>query len=568
MTTDPDSRAELPDGSAYVLLRWEELAGGLCPWWANGHGIGLRLRLDELVAVARARHEGALDDRALKVLRSEARRTLERPRSFLARRYEDLAKQLTAAVSDERGHTPGGRTFGTVSAATLLLAEPPYRRAIYDELEHQAAKVKGWKDLLALDELVELMDAELMYLGHSRAWRTRAAARTRTELSKGKELAEALKIGLAGAGETQTMEVVLGLMDMRRPDDIKVMIETHNEDEVQHVIDGWGAEIPDEHRDYPKGAMVVTVPRATDPEAAMDRALEWFAIQRSLWRLQGGDVTLRQTVLVYEGPPPRVHVLDRPKPMELMPVRIAAYQERLTQEQVEEAEPSVLGDAFIQLVQARASIPGAAIADLWTVAEAVFSGVAAETGAGAAEVMAGLAQYLFTRDLLDWLGRAYRDLELGEPDLGQSDADWALELIATQTSDVLEGVRGDDHALTCLRTHQVLFWDTQQCLQEDLDRVHDRFSAVAARAYLVRNLVVHRGQPQRAKALAATLQPFAGLLRACLDYLAEVVVEEDSIPVTEARVASLRVRLLADDYAGAVRRGRGPERLRAAIKLG
>jgi hypothetical protein len=104
-------------------------------------------------------------------------------------------------------------------------------------------------------------------------------------------------------------------------------------------------------------------------------------------------------------------------------------------------------------------------------------------------------------------------------------------------------------------------------LRDDIDRVRDHFTTVAARAYLVRNLVVHRGQPQRARALAATLRPFAGLLRACLNYLGEVVVNESAVPVTEAQLANLRVRLLADDYAGAKRRGRGPERFRAAIKL-
>lgn len=567
MTKDPSSEAELPDPTAYAVARWEELVDGGCPWWAEGHGIGLRLRLDELAAIARARQEGAVDDRALKVLRMEANAALERPRSFLRGRYEDLAKELVAALSGESGLTPGGRAFGTVAAAAHLLGEPPYRQAILQELEHKAKKVKSWQDLLALDDLVELLDAELLYLGHSRSWRLRAVGRTREELQKGENLGAALETALGQAEDLRDRQVVLGLTNLRLPDDIKLRIETHDEDEVQTIIDGWATPVDDAVRDFPEGAMVVQVPESADPEAAVDQAFEWFAIQRSLWRLQDGDVALRQKVLVYEGSPPTVHVLDRPRPLDLMPAGIASYQERLTRERVEETEPSILADAIVQLVQARASIPGAAIADLWSVAEAVFSGVAAETGAGAAEVMAGLAQYLFVQDLLGWLGDRYRSLELGEPEVGQSDADWALELIATRTSDLLKSIEGDNHALTCLRTHQVLFWDHQQCLREDLDRVRDRFKAVAARAYLVRNLVVHRGQPQRARALAATLRPFAGLLRACLNHLAQVVTDEDAVPVTEAQMAGLRVRLLADDYAGARRRGQGPDRLRAAVTL-
>ncbi|HYH52919.1 MAG TPA: hypothetical protein VD761_02215 [Solirubrobacterales bacterium] len=550
----------------YILARWRELALDNGPWFVAGHGIGLRLRLEELKAVAEALQEGALDERALKVLRNEAREVVNNAKGFLKSRYESLAEKLDRALGEKGGMVPGGRAFGTIAAAGDLLAEPAFGRAIAQELERRSEKVKDWQGLMALDELIELLDAELLFLGHSSAWRRDAVDRVEGAMAgAGVSLAEAVEDMLKTAGQEREMQVVLGLDSIKEPPSVKVQIKTHDEDEAISFIEGWDPSIDEGLLVFPEGAMVAQVD-APDPHAAVEGALEWFAVEQSLWRLQDGEVSLQPNVLVFDQPPSKAQPFERPTPLDLMPGSISAYQELFDSERKQQSEPSILADAFVQLVQARVTLPGAAIADLWSVAESVFSGVATETGSGAGEVMAGLAEHLFVRDVLRWLAEHYRALGLGEPAPTESEAEWALALAADPKKGALQAAEKAPDPLTAVRTSQVAAWvGGGDRMKEDLDWLDTRLRATAARAYLVRNLVVHRSQPNRARALAATLRPFAGLLRECLDYLATHSHEKG--PVAAARMASLRVRLLADDYAGAKIRGEGLAPLRAAIDL-
>jgi hypothetical protein len=212
---------------------------------------------------------------------------------------------------------------------------------------------------------------------------------------------------------------------------------------------------------------------------------------------------------------------------------------------------NTLPDAVVQLSQARSSARGAALSDLWTVAEAVFAGHAAEVSAEAAGVIAEVAQHLYPASLLEWFASRFADLEVDgvTSDASLSDQAWALKVISKHAPALFKTLDSDEAlALVYVRAKSFAAWGDSDQMEAELDDLGARMRRVADRAYLVRNFFVHAAQPQRARVLAVTLPVFAKLLTACLGFvLSDAGPDQDAI--VAAKLAVMRVHGLAERFA-------------------
>lgn len=202
-------------------------------------------------------------------------------------------------------------------------------------------------------------------------------------------------------------------------------------------------------------------------------------------------------------------------------------------------------------ISARSSSRGAALADLWTVAEAVFAGSAAESSAGAGEVMAGIAQVSYPRELLRWFSDRFDELSLscGQRRPTERPEDWALAVFEAHALELFRAVESDPvHSVLYVRCKAFSAWSRSSQMEEDLAELGRRMRRVAERAYLVRNFFVHSAQPYRATALRVTLPPFAELMRVCLGVL---TADNRRIndPIQAAKLATMRVAWVAERYA-------------------
>lgn len=289
---------------------------------------------------------------------------------------------------------------------------------------------------------------------------------------------------------------------------------------------------------------------ARDIGAAIERAEDWLERQISLWRLQGGDVAIHDTVMYFDRSGGDVGLQPRPAPLRLLPENIKLFESNMTQEPSQRnfEGAATLPDALVQLSQARTAAPGAALADLWTVAEAVFAGSAAEPRYDAGPVMAELAQFLYPLQLLEWLSRRFEGLDLGPRPSGTPETVWAIDVIQHRGSSLWPRLETDDDPLAYVRAKSFASWGDSDRMGEELDALGDRGERLCNRAYLVRNFFVHRAQPYRARALAVTLPVFAELLRVCIGFVASDP-ENVKLPIRAAKTALLRVRASAEQFA-------------------
>ncbi len=90
-----------------------------------------------------------------------------------------------------------------------------------------------------------------------------------------------------------------------------------------------------------------------------------------------------------------------------------------------------IDDAFAQISQARTASPATALADVWTAAEVLFSGTLDDPNYAVADVLANLAQFLFVRDFVTYLGD--RVIAAGySPGLEQAQRGWMTEVEADE----------------------------------------------------------------------------------------------------------------------------------------
>lgn len=227
-------------------------------------------------------------------------------------------------------------------------------------------------------------------------------------------------------------------------------------------------------------------------------------------------------------------------------------------------------DALDQLAQARTGSQGASLADLWSVAETLFGGVAEDKPVDVGDRLAGLAEYLYLVNLLSSLGSAIDGAGLDPAgltrDAGESHAEFGLRCInrpPEATNPLLDALI--DRPLESVRVQQVLRWDRRRTtppkdrchLASELDAIHDRVGAVANRAYLVRNLFLHQGNPGRAAAMGVTLPIFADVLHAAISYVNRVS-GQNAAPLVTSELAQLRARHVAAAYSRSPKSGPSP----------
>ena len=577
------ARRELTLAELYVLERWRELCAEDGPWWTRGDGVGLRLRLRELLNLASARREGALKDRPIAELITQGRDVLGRKSGLLNRRYHKWSAAMQKALKAKPEHWhPAGQAHALVQSTLELLNDPLYLTALRTLLEQQVAEVNP-AELVTLDELVELLDAELAFDGHSPAWRLRVAAETQERMEAGTRFAHALDgaLALLRRGQRRTMQVLFRLTATPPAfDQAVIKLPFHASQGAEQLIGAWGAE-PEEGIELEHGALVLKVVRAADPEAALARAESWLARLLGLWSLQDSKrPALDDHAWVYDPHGPEVHRFRRPAPLRLVPEGLARHQARLAAEErraeeddEDDAVPAAgrrwdgqleadpLGDALIQLAQARTGSAGSALTDLWMVAEALFAGVAAEPKSHASHVIAGCLQARYVRDALRWLAIELEGSGRLAPS-GKPRAAWALQQLHDDRDAIVAELAGRPLALA--RAQQLSRWLEGEALQRDLMRLRERVRGVADRAYLVRNFFVHAAQPERAAALNATLLPFAGMVHAALG----LVAGDDRPPLVAAQSAAVTVEQLAYDLCeGEINRAQAPRAFELAVAL-
>lgn len=537
-----------PLGVRYVRGRWKELTDPSAPWWAQCAGLGTQLRIKELLELSSAHREGRIYASAIERIRKQASATLGSTKTFLDERFGPLRELLDDALSgskrDESGLGtlwPGSGAHSSLEAGLRFLEGLDYLQAVAEELEKRAAAAEGVGSVRACDELIELLDAELVSYGHSRRWREAFYQEVDASIDGGVGLSAAIVAALQTRGEKREFDVIVAVEELTDAERTEVPLPHATAEELRQQIGSWTNEPDADELDFPHGGLLVRV-NASDPFAAAEAAAELFGQWRAIWSLQGGSVRLRERCIAYDGMTPIViHAEDPPhmRPENLDDLRLLPGGP-----DGQSGSPPRLTDGLLQLAQARRSPMGAALSDLWGVAEVCFSGVAVGGRDQAGPVIAGIAQYLYLTDQLEWLGERLETLGVEpERETGQSHAEWALILIAEHSGTLFDSLKTED-AVAWTRASQVARWDKNQYLNADLREVRERVEAACARAYLIRNFYIHSGRADRNAALAVALPVFAELLRISLGF----ALQSDTEPVVSARLAMLRARQLGFDY--------------------
>jgi hypothetical protein len=541
--------AELPLGVSFVLGRWEELTDPRARWWTRGVGLGVRLRIDELLELSAAHQDGMIYASSVDRLRDQARDSLGRANSFLDERFGPLREMINSALSktkkaDRSGLGtlwPGSTAHSALEAGLAFLASANYFAAVIDELGTRAEDADDLAKLEALDEVIELLDGELIADGHSRRWRADFYERVARKARAGGELRDGILEELDEKREMGNFEVLVGLDAYSEPDDVEAQIPYLEEDALHRLVTEWEQQPEAGQLDFEFGGLKFGT-KAADRYAAAETAAEYFETTRALWSLQGGGLKLRPELIVYDTTYKTVAVIAPEDSLDLRPENLAAV--RIRSGEGAPNTPSQLTDGMLQLAQARMSPMGAALADLWGVAEVCFSGVAVGSRDQAGGVIAGIAQFLYLGDRLEWLGERFEALGVAPVrSAEQSHADWALERVDEDDGALAEFLRKAD-PLVWARAVQVGRWNSDKHLEHDLRDVRKRVEAVSARAYLIRNFYIHAGKAERSAALAVTLPVFAELLRLSLGF----ALKADMEPVVSARLAMLRARQLAFQF--------------------
>lgn len=572
--SDEEKAKGLPSGGGFAAARWEELNSPQAPWWARSQGIGIRLRLRELLDIAEARNEGATLEQPLIALRKEAFDALLLQSSFLRRRHGETAKQLRMALEKDRSDPmpPSGLNYSIVQAALAQLDEQQLRTELIGELSAQADSAKTYRHLEGVGELVELLDAELAYDGFSPARRRDIAAETVAGVREGAELTEAIEgaIGSAERGWPKKIGLLIPVRMLRKASG-RAVTKLLDLEDVNERLTGWlgqasiegGFSLGESH------AFAFEIEDAVDMQAAVKRANEWLEEERALYALQGGELEPADKWLAVDSAR-KSESVNRPSPLWLLPRGLSRIDKRFDVDpaarQAAKGQNAVVDDALVQLAQARRGSDGAALSDLWTVIEAVFAGAANEPRYLAGEVMSELLQYLYPLALLTWAAKRLVEAGLERENDGLSDAAWALDQFEKNPGKAFAASHGDVDPLLYVRSVSFGKWSARpdgpepsERMGEELDAVSKRCGRIAARAYLVRNFQVHRAQPQRANALAATLPVFAEMARIALGYIAQDDGAAE-LPITTAKLSLMKIRQVAFDFEAARRFGGAPLR--------
>lgn len=495
-------------------------------------------------------------------------------RSFCARAEPDIANRLKQVLYGSKKQSavllPGGTVIAAVEGCMKALSPDALRARLLESF----GTISRVHDLSALRELEQdmlLFDAELAFDGYSRQWRHEAAQAAQDALVD-TNLRAAIEAGLAAAGEVKVRGFdVLVPLASTAVDDGDGDEEGDDDEEETAVLDSsikranavnlvskWKSPEALAAVDAENVRRVLRLKvEARDVHSAAEDGRDQVARAEGLWRLQGAPVRLAgQLVIRDDASSKPAEVFPAEAPLDVRPAGIAQY---VTARRDHEGDESIrrITDSLDQLAQARTASHGAALADLWTVAETLFGGLATDRSADVSDRLAGLAEMLMVRDRLRWLaqkaGSAGESVGLVRAP-AEPDARWGARCALDGGTAILDALV-DAHPLAWLRVAEAQRWrERASKVQEkpvhltiDLDATHDRVAAIGNRAYLVRNLFLHQGNPRRARALAVTVPAFAAVLRAVLGHINQSSGSY-RLPLVESEYAQLRARQVASAW--------------------
>jgi hypothetical protein len=564
-----------PDGDRYAVERWLELTDPDTPWWAMPTGVGLRLQLNEIRQLSVALQEGKVLTGAVKRLLEEARETFTADGRYAPEAFPEIRENLRRALRerDASDLLPGGAAIAAVEAAQAHLEDIGVIGRLGEDLAEAADRADDLEGLLVVDERITLLDAELAFEGYSRERRSKAAEACRGHLADGKTLTLSIETVISDMGSGN--EIYEALVPLKRFDaDSEVVLRgamITGEEAEERVAEWTDGEHLLKELDEAVAVLRISDIKACDFDAAAAMARDALARHVSLWELQGVELLLGTHLLLRRGAgsAERRSVADRG-------IRLSGLKsyEAARKKKKDDIAMRRITDALEQLAQARTGSHGASLADLWTVSETLFGGLAADKSAEVSEQLAAIVEYLYVRDLLGWLGSRLNPDEVDLDGLarkGGSDGEWALTCVRLRVKSLPGRLIEADRPLEWVRFGQLQRWDEMlktpkdKChLQHDLDDIRGRILAVSNRAYLVRNLFLHQGDPQRAAAMAVTLPIFASVLRAVVGYIIREA-GDGRLPLVQSELARLKVRHVAATYAA--NPGRGPRPLNSFIDL-
>jgi hypothetical protein len=168
--------------------------------------------------------------------------------------------------------------------------------------------------------------------------------------------------------------------------------------------------------------------------------------------------------------------------------------------------------------------------------------------------MAGLAQFVYVRDLLRWLSRRAEKAGVGTPPDG-GEVEWIVERITEDASGLDTALVEAGDVIAWSRFKLMSRWDDGWGFGKDLDRLRDRLVSVCDRAYLIRNFAVHRAEV-RGPALAVVLPAFAGMVAAAVGHSLAAKTDDT---LEDALAAGLEARAVAYNFKA--KRSKAPDGL-------
>jgi hypothetical protein len=550
-------RHPVPAGQDFVFARWEEIIAEKPPWWTRPDGVGLRLRLAEPGELALARRAGGIARQAVAKLVGETRTVLLAEDGYFARRYGAALAEIRR-IREDASETWVPEAVGpSIFAAALgLLSKSDYLPQLVDDLAADAKSVSDIDDFVRLEGLVELLDAELVYEGHSLAWRRTVLEDAKRRRSEGADLAAAINGALAENwhAKRRSFDVLIPVDEFAEPPGGRAgFFPVPPNQAIAEIIRPWDVAGVDEilgHAALERAAVVLrydpTGVTAVDMHAAGRAVSRRFERDADLWRLREGRVADATVAYIYDRDAARAEVVSLPpEPLDLLPSSLGSYE---ASPDAEEREATVVDDALLQLAQSRTTPPATALVNLWTAAEALFAGAVEDIRGDAGPVMAGLAELLYLRDLLAWLGERYVAAEVD----GHADAPtpatsrWGLARTLVKTTELLDRLVEKQDALAWYRLKLITRWTTGPSLGTQMTAFSKGLEEVSARAYLIRNFFIHRAHI-RAVAIDVTLPPFAGLVRECIGFVATGGPPGETL--LTAKTATLEIRHAAKKIA-------------------
>ena len=540
MTSPPERHAAL-----YVLQRWRELCSGTGPWWTRGTEVGIRLRLAELHDLSEANRDGAIRlNRVVEKLVEEVKALLASDDPYLAERFPEIREYATKLKhTSTKAFVPGALGPGLLKSSLDHLHRPEYVQGL---VAHLAAFVESaghsQADFRRLDDLVCRLDAELVYDRHSRSWRDAVLTEVEERYAKDGSLADAI-LGTLKAhhhGRIREFVVLTPLAGLSEASNTARLRGIQVQPAIE-IVREWAPENADEVLATISAADAIShFPdvEAADAEGAVRIVDRQLRSAVGAWRLMGREVADPAVAVVYDTHTRETHVLELPsEPLEVRPLGVEQWLP-------DEHDPGGrLNDALDQLAQARTAPPQTAFVDLWTAADALYGGVADHPGWHAGEVMAGLGQFVYVRDVHKWLAGRAEAAGLGAAPEG-GEVEWIVDQLTSNAPALDKALAEAGDAIGWSRLKLITAWDGGWGLRNDFDRLVERLVSVCDRAYLIRNFAVHRAEV-RGPALEIVLPAFAGLVAAAVGH--SLAAKPDDT-LTDALAAGLAARGVAYDF--------------------